>query len=168
MSGPEFGSKMADATSRLLTIVFYFPRVALWIVSCFRNSTLKLLVKMINYHEIVLWIFCLCNLFLLHHYTLPYSTDFDCLKTCVCHARRKHSSWPTLLREKAKDSDFLSFFFLRKNQTLFVVANLEMISTKDMYMVIISDFKGITGILPELWAVECTTTDVLSHAMCWA
>lgn len=43
-----------------------------------------------------------------------------------------------------------------------------MISTKNMFMVIICDFKGVTGILPELRAVECTTADLLSHATCWA
>ena len=66
--------------------------------------------------------------------------------------------------KKARPATF--FFSLIQNPFLFVLTNLEMISTMHICVVIISDFKGMIGILQNYGQLNVVKPDILSHAMC--
>lgn len=144
VSRAGFGPKSANATGWLLAIVLDSLSVALWRAFCFRSSTLKLLVKMTNCHEIMLLIFA--SVISFYHTTQfltlqkPQLSDDICL---LCWREAQRLSYA--VREKDEDSNFS--FFLLQNQSLFVVRDLEMISTKNLHMVVTPIFKGGTGTL---------------------
>lgn len=70
----------------------------------------------------------------------PQLSDDICL---LCWRETQRLSYA--VREKDEDSNFS--FFLLQNQSLFVVRDLEMISTKNLHMVIIPNFERGTGTL---------------------